>query len=245
MRPETSAPRRGKTKPSVTVDPTVTFSSHLTSIDDSALVQASKRGSVAAFEELAKRYQRKLLRVAQSLTRNHEDAQEVVQESLLKAFLKLDQFQNQAKFSTWLFRINVNEARMKMRKRVNANILIMESSGAASSEFPPETVDSAPNPEDLCYASELRQILLSASMKLRPRLRVVFVLRDVQGLSIDQTAKQLRLNESTVKSRLRRARIQLRDQLRPALGLAEEFINIGLRTDNAQSRRRQPDRFPS
>ncbi len=85
--------------------------------DDLALVQAVRGGDVAAFEQLVKRYDAKLLRIAQNVTHNSEDAEEVVQEAFFKAYQKLDQFQGHAKFSTWLVRIALNESFMKMRKR--------------------------------------------------------------------------------------------------------------------------------
>ncbi|MGA7217181.1 MAG: sigma-70 family RNA polymerase sigma factor [Candidatus Sulfotelmatobacter sp.] len=195
-------------------------------VDDLILVQACKGGNIDAFEELVRRYQHKLLRVAQNITRNHEDAEEVVQESLLKAYHKLDQFRGNAKFSTWLFRINVNQSQMRIRKRLGARTMIFESLQTQNPEPACERAHLAPNPEELCQASERRRILMKASMILRPRLRIVFVLRDIEGVSIEQTARTLHLNQSAVKSRLWRARIQLRNQLSRSFNFREELIGV-------------------
>jgi len=239
MQLTTAALRSGRATPSLGNVTHATFLASPQGVDDLALVQASKCGNVAAFEELVKRYEHKLLRVAQGLTHNHEDAQDVVQEALLKAFQKLDQFQGSAKFSTWLFRINVNQSQMKIRKRVGASMLIFESLRTQGPVPIRETADRALNPEELCQASELRQILRRASTILKPRLKAVFVLRDIEGFSIDQTAEILQLNQSAVKSRLRRARIQLRDQLTRRFGSAERVVDIQFRTAaNGQSQRR-------
>jgi RNA polymerase sigma-70 factor (ECF subfamily) len=187
--------------------------------DDMALVYATKSGDVAAFGELVKRYDRKLFRVAQLLTHNPEDAQDAVQDAFMKAFQKLGQFQGNSKFSTWLFRINVNESRMKMRKqRSRRKLPIVEDFRAEANNLPVEVADWTPNPEELYRASELQAILIKTSQQLRPGLRVVFLLRDVEGLSTDQTAAVLDLNHSAVKSRLRRARMQLREQLSKYFG---------------------------
>jgi RNA polymerase sigma-70 factor (ECF subfamily) len=234
-----AATPRGQAMPTLGNATHATFLASQKRVDDLVLVQACKCGDVAAFEELVKRYQQKLLRVAQGLTHNHEDAQDVVQEALLKAFQKLDQFQGNAKFSTWLFRINVNQSQMKIRKRLGASMLIFEGFRAENPAPICEMADRAPNPEELCRTSELRQILRRASTILKPRLRVVFVLRDIEGLSIDQTAEILQLNHSAVKSRLRRARIQLRDQLSRRFGVQEKIIDIPFRAaGNGQSQRR-------
>jgi len=214
-------------------------------VDDLVLVHASKCGDTAAFEELVRRYRQKLLRVARGLTHNHEDAQDAVQEAFLKAYRKLDQFQGNAKFSSWLFRINVNESRMAMRNRSDA--CMQPSEDLTAENFPclGEIPDRAPNPEALCHSSELRHILMKASLTLSPRLRTVFVLRDVEGLSIDQTATALHLNQSAVKTRLRRAHVQLRGKLNRAFGFPEK-IGMEFRTvPSEQLGRKIPKELPS
>jgi RNA polymerase sigma-70 factor (ECF subfamily) len=213
--------------------------------DDLVLVHASKCGDTEAFEELVRRYRQKLLRVAQGLTHNHEDAQDAVQEAFLKAYRKLDQFQGNAKFSSWLFRINVNESRIKMRNRSAACMQPSEDLNAENFPRLGEIPDRAPNPEALCHFSELRHILMKASLTLGPRLRTVFVLRDVEGLSIDQTATALHLNQSAVKTRLRRAHVQLRGKLSRAFGFPGK-IGMEFRTvPSEQLVRKIPKELPS
>src|SRR5208282_5475402 len=178
--------------------------------DDLDLVHASKNGDVAAFEQLVKRYDRKLLRIAQSITHNREDSQDAVQEAFLKAFQNLGEFREESKFSTWLFRITVNQSLMKLRKqRTTREASLDEDFQGEGEVLPKEVTDWAPNPEQLYWASELREILIKCLQELSPLLRTVFVLRDIEGLTIDQTAEVLNLSQAAVKARLLRARLQL------------------------------------
>ena len=182
--------------------------------DDLDLVHATQDGDVSAFEELVERYDRKLLRIAEHITHNREDSQDAVQEAFLKAFQHLGDFREDSQFSTWLIRITVNQALMKLRKRrTTKEVSLDEDFQADGDMLPREVVDWAPNPEELYRASELRDILIKALKELRPILRTVFVLRDIEGLSIDQTAEVLELSPAAVKARLWRARLQLRELL--------------------------------
>jgi len=182
--------------------------------DDLDLVHASKNGDVAAFEQLVKRYDRKLLRIAQSITHNREDSQDAVQEAFLKAYQNLAEFREDSQFSTWLIRITVNQSLMKLRKqRTIKEVSLDEDFQAEEDKFPLEVTDWAPNPEQLYSASELRDILIKTMQQLRPILRTVFVLRDIEGLSIHQTAVVLNQSHAAVKARLWRARLQLREAL--------------------------------
>lgn len=182
--------------------------------DDMVLIQACKNGDTAAFEQLVKRYDRRLLRIAQHVTHNLEDAQDAVQEAFLKVFRRLTQFQEKSKFSTWLIRITVNESLMKLRKLRSIKEVPMDSEfqgGEAISPF--EVVDSTQNPEELYQGSEIQHLLRSALQKLQPAVRVVFVLRDIEGCTIEETAEVLELTQSAVKARLWRARLELRQRL--------------------------------
>ncbi len=190
------------------------FATMCTPDDDLALVHASQSGDAAAFEELVRRYDRKLLRIAQHVTDNLEDAEEAVQEAFFKGYRKLHQFQENAKFSTWLIRIAINESLTKLRKRRKARELSLdENAQAEDRDLPRDVADWAPNPEQLYGASELRKILIGSLQELGPGLRTVFVLRNVEGFSTNQTAEILGLNEAAVRSRLFRARLQLREKL--------------------------------
>lgn len=193
-------------------------------IDDLELVHASKNGDVAAFEQLVKRYDRRLLRIAQHVTHNREDSQDAVQEAFLKAYQNLGQFREDSQFSTWLIRITVNQSLMKLRKqRTMKEVSLDEDFETEGSVFPLEVADWAPNPEQRYRASELRKILSRTLEQLRPPLRAVFVLRDIDGLSIDQTAAVLNLTHTAVKARLWRARLQLRDRLNKYFSTQTEF----------------------
>jgi RNA polymerase sigma-70 factor, ECF subfamily len=181
---------------------------------DLDLVHASKNGDIAAFEQLVKRYDRKLLRIAHSVTRNREDSQDAVQEAFLKAYQNLSEFREDAQFSTWLIRITVNQSLMKLRKQRTVREVPLDDDFQVDGDMLPiEVADWAPNPEQLYWASELREILTKILGELRPILRTVFVLRDIEGLSIDQTAVVLDQSHAAVKARLWRARLQLREGL--------------------------------
>ena len=181
---------------------------------DLELVHASKKGDVAAFEQLVKRYDRRLLRISQTITRNREDSEDAVQEALLKAFQNLAEFREDSQFSTWLIRITVNQSLMKLRKqRTYKEVSLDEDFQADGDALPLDVPDRGPNPEQLCWASELRDILVRTVEELRPILRTVFVLRDVEGLTIAQTAQVLNLSQAAVKARLWRVRLHLRARL--------------------------------
>jgi RNA polymerase sigma-70 factor, ECF subfamily len=182
--------------------------------DDLEFVHASQKGDVAAFEQLVKRYDRKLLRIAQSITHNREDSQDVVQEAFLKAYQHLAEFREDSQFSTWLIRITLNQSLMKLRKQRTVRELSLNEDFQSDGDiFPMEVTDWSPNPEQLYSNSELRKILTKALEQLSPLIRTVFVLRDIEGLSIDQTAAVLNLSHTAVKARLHRARLQLRERL--------------------------------
>jgi RNA polymerase sigma-70 factor (ECF subfamily) len=195
--------------------------------DDLTLVQASKNGDVAAFEQLVKRYDRKLFRIAQSVTHNREDSQDAVQEAFLKAYQHLGDFRGDSQFSTWLIRVTLNQSLMKLRKlRRTKEVALDEDFGTDEDVLPREVIDWAPNPEQLYSVSELRNILIKTIEELRPILRAVFVLQDLEGLSTDQTAEALNLSQSAVKSRLWRARLQLRERLNQYFGKSEETAQV-------------------
>jgi len=196
--------------------------------DDLKLVHACKNGDVGAFEQLVKRYDRKLLRIAQSVTHNTEDSQDVVQEAFLKAFQHLSEFREDSQFSTWLIRITVNQALMKLRKqRVTKELSLDEDFQSEGNSLPIEVTDWAPNPEQLYWASELREILITTLEGLRPILQRVFVLRDIEGLTIEETAEVLSLSQAAVKARLWN-RLQLRERLSKFFSMRPESAGAAL-----------------
>jgi RNA polymerase sigma-70 factor (ECF subfamily) len=188
---------------------------------DLILVDATRNGDMSAFEELVRKYDRKLFRIAQSVTHNTEDAEEVVQTAFFKAYCNLGRFQGNARFLTWLTRIALNESLMKLRKQravrersIDAGFDQPNDTGIASSTRGcTDLTDWSPNPESLYATVERRAILVRCLGTLSSNLRVVFVLRDIDGYSIIETSEILRLTPNAVKARLSRARLQLREQL--------------------------------
>ena len=182
--------------------------------DETALVQLARGGDLKAFSDLIKRYEGKIFRLALHITQNREDAEDIAQDVFLKAYQKLDQFQGNSKFYTWLVRIAVNEALMRLRKRRTGKMVsIDEDVQTEEGSVPRDLAEWRPNPEQEYGQSELADILRKTINGLPPGFRVVFVLRDVEGLSTEETANALGLSVPAVKSRLLRARLQLRERL--------------------------------
>ncbi len=181
---------------------------------DVALVASARSGDVHAFETLIQKYDRQIFRIAQHITQNREDAQDVVQDAFLKAYEKLDQFQGNSKFYTWLVRIAVNESLMRLRKRRTGKMVsIDEDIETDEGSVPRDLAEWRPNPEQNYGQAELAEILRKTIQGLPHGFRIVFVLRDVDGLSTEETAETLGLSVPAVKSRLLRARLQLRERL--------------------------------
>lgn len=180
---------------------------------DLPLIEAVRSGNTAAFEELVKRYDRRLFRIALNIVQNIEDAEDVVQEALLKAFRKLELFHGKSKFSTWLTRIVMNQALMKIRCARKTFVSIDDNSHEGEERPPLEIVDWAPNPEMAYSNSELRKILELSLRQLGEAHRTVFILRDIEGLSIHEVAETLDLTAEAVKTRTMRARLRLREEL--------------------------------
>src|SRR5471032_3261994 len=182
--------------------------------EESILVDAARAGDIGAFESLVRRYDRNVFRIAQHITQNREDAEDVVQDAFLKAYTNLKQFQGQSKFYTWLVRIAVNEALMKLRRRRPERMVSLDEDVKTEEDsVPREVADWSPNPEQQYNQAELKEILSKTIQGLPPSFRTVFVLRDVEGLSTEETAEALELSIPAVKSRLLRARLQLRERL--------------------------------
>ena len=183
-------------------------------IDESVLVAQAREGDTTAFGELVRRYEGKIFRLAQHVTQNREDAEDVLQETFMKAYEHLDQFKGDSKFYTWIVRIAVNQALMKLRKRKTDKTVSMdETIDTGEDTVAREIAAWDENPEQQYSREELNQILESAVDGLAPPYRTVFVLRDIEELSTEETAEALNLSIPAVKSRLLRARLQLRDKL--------------------------------
>jgi RNA polymerase sigma-70 factor (ECF subfamily) len=182
--------------------------------DETALVTQARQGDTEAFNGLAERYQRNIFRLAQNITQNREDAEDVLQETFLKAYEHLPEFHGDSKFYTWIVRIAVNEALMKLRKRKwDKTVWLDEPINTGEDNVAREIAVWEDNPEQRYSKEELHDILDKAVNGLAPPYRTVFVLRDMEGLSTEETAEALDLSVPAVKSRLLRARLQLRDKL--------------------------------
>jgi RNA polymerase sigma-70 factor, ECF subfamily len=187
---------------------------NLVAEENAALVADAKTGDARAFELLAERHERKIFSIAQRITRNREDAEDVVQQSFQKAFIHLRKFEGKSLFCTWLTRIAINEARMLLRrKRGSREVPIEESSTKSDSALPLDFLDSAPNPEDSCLDREQEQILSAALNKLRPGIRKAIELRELGELSTGETALVMGLSISAVKGRVFHGRRKLRETL--------------------------------
>jgi RNA polymerase sigma-70 factor, ECF subfamily len=181
---------------------------------DVALVDAARKGDTAAFEKLVRQYDRQIFRVAQHITQNREDAEDITQDVFMKAYGKLDQFQGNSKFSTWLTRIAVNESLMRLRKRKTSRTVSMDQDvQTEEGSIPRDFADWTPDPEQQYGTSELGDILQKTIAGLPPGFRTVFTLRDIENMSTEETAAALGLSVPAVKSRLLRARLQLRERL--------------------------------
>lgn len=187
--------------------------------DEVALMERICAGERQLFYELICPYQRCVYMAAYSVLQNEADAEEVAQEAFLKALTHLSSFRRESKFSTWLIQIAVNEARMKRRKdrRFLYDSIDEPAEEEAGDYFPRDFADWREIPSEALQRTELRRALQKAIASLRPKYREVFIMRDIQHLSIAETASALEIKEASVKTRLMRARLQIRDALAPGI----------------------------
>jgi RNA polymerase sigma-70 factor (ECF subfamily) len=190
-----------------------TLPSQVVKDDEPSLVAAAKAGDISAFEELVGRYERKIFRLTQNITQNKEDAEDSMQEAFLKAFEHLAEFEGNSRFYTWLVRIAVNQALMKLRKRRPNVVSLDEEIDTGEETVPRDVQDWGPSPEQRFEQTEMSEILSSVISDLEPPFRIVFQLRDIEELSTEETAEALGLSVPAVKSRLLRARLKLRQKL--------------------------------
>jgi RNA polymerase sigma-70 factor (ECF subfamily) len=193
---------------------------------DGALVAAARSGNDQAFEELVFRHRQKVLAMAERITNNREDAEDVVQESFHKAFLHLDAFQEKSRFSTWLTRIAMNEAFMLLRRRRGFLEVLPESPGDDVKSGSEAFVDQSPNPEESCWRRERKQLLTKAINRLGPKIRRTILLRDIEERSVEETAQILGTTITAVKARVFQGRRKLRRTVN--LGLLAGVYEYGL-----------------
>jgi RNA polymerase sigma-70 factor (ECF subfamily) len=186
---------------------------------ESELIQRVCKGDKEAFYSLVQPCERGVFAAAMSILNNPADAEEVAQEAVLKAFSALPRFRGESKFSTWLIQITINEARLKVRKdRKHLYESVDEQKTDEQGDyFPKDYADWREIPSETLHRKELREALQRALNSLPTKYREVLILRDVQHLSIQETAQVLGITEGSVKTRLLRARFQMRDALAPGI----------------------------
>jgi len=182
------------------------------------LIQRVKNGEHDLFYRLIQPYEGRVFATAMAILRNEADAEDIAQDAILKAFRHISQFRGEAKFSTWLLQITINEARMRKRRMtIRAMESINEQTDEEGDYRPRQFADWREIPSESLERKEVRNALMSALNTLEEKYRSVFVMRDIEHLSIEETAKVLEITQASVKTRLLRARLMLRDLLSPGL----------------------------
>jgi len=180
--------------------------------DDVPLLDRVLAGDVLAFEELVQRHEQRVYRITMAITGNHQDAEEAMQDTFLKAHRHLSGFERTSKFSTWLTRIAVNEA-LQCRRRQRATESLDELTSTEEGMVPKQLQDWHDDPEKTYSKQQMRDIVEQAIQSLPTQYREAFVLRDVQGLTTEEAAEALGLSRPALKSRLLRARLMMREAL--------------------------------
>ena len=190
----------------------------LSARDEAQMITSILAGDKEQFHELIRPYERSVYKMALSFMRNEPDAEDVAQEAFLKAFRKLADFRGQAKFSTWLISITLNEARGRLRRQAGVRMESLDESPEEGGHVSPALLrDWREVPSEAVERQEVRQMLQDAIANLSPLYREVLLLRDVEEFSIQETATALALTTSTVKVRLHRARTMMQRELAPKL----------------------------
>src|SRR5437762_3379181 len=194
---------------------------HTRQSNEETLIRRIRDGEHDLFYELIRPYERRVYAAAFAILRNEADAEDAAQEAVLKAFRNIKQFRSEAKFSTWLIQIAINEARMRRRKNHPELIEPIADRQDESGDYVPrDFADWREIPSETLERKEVRERLAEALASLGQIYRDVFILRDMQHLSIAETASVLKISTASVKTRLLRARLMLRDVLAPGLGSA-------------------------
>jgi RNA polymerase sigma-70 factor (ECF subfamily) len=188
------------------------------SVSEAELIERVCGGEPEAFYELVRPHERSIFMAAFSILGNETDAEEVVQEAILKAFKAIGRFRGESKFSTWIIQITINEARMKLRKDRRHLYESLDESRNGEDEgdyIPKDFADWREVPSEALESARLRVALRKGLETLGPKYRQVLVLRDIEHLSIAETAVVMGITEGSVKTRLLRARLMMRDALAP------------------------------
>jgi len=186
--------------------------------DEAQMIAAILAGDTRQYHELIRPYERSVYKMALSFMKNESDAEDVAQEAFLKAFRKLADFRGQAKFSTWLISITLNEARSRLRRQSTVPMESLDQTSEEGGHISPALLrDWREVPSEALERKEIRAILIEAIGHLSPLYREVLLLRDVEEFSIEETAAALTITPGTVKVRLHRARMMMQKELAPKL----------------------------
>ncbi len=186
--------------------------------DEASMIASILAGNGERYHELIRPYERSVYKMALAFMKNESDAEDVAQEAFLKAFRRLADFRGQAKFSTWLISITLNEARGRLRRQAIVRMESLDESPAEGGPISPALLrDWREVPSEAVERQELRQMLQDAIAHLSPLYREVLVLRDVEEFSIEETATALAITPGTVKVRLHRARTMMQKELAPKI----------------------------
>ena len=194
-----------------------------TEISDAEFVTRAKAGDLDAFEALVSRHEQRVYSLALRMLRHAEDAEDVTQQALLSALEHLGDFRGESSFKSWIMRIASHAALKVIRKRKGLEMISLEgateaSEGSTSIPHPEFIADWRQSPSELAHRNEIQQLLDEALSELDDKHRLVFLLRDVEGFSVRETAQALDLSEANTKVRLLRARLRLRERLTRVLG---------------------------
>jgi RNA polymerase sigma-70 factor, ECF subfamily len=198
---------------------------------DHELIARVRDGEGAAFEKLMRRYNQRIFRAARSILRDEAEAEDVVQETFVRAFHHLEDFEERSSVGTWLTRIAVNEALSRLRRSQRFDVLDSDTNQKEGGSRPVES--KQPGPEDQASSRELQSVLTAAIDSLAQELRTVFVLREIEGLSTLETGEALQLSSEAVRVRFHRARHALRKAVEKQVGKEVQglFTFAGARCD--------------
>src|SRR5688500_7205459 len=190
--------------------------------DDRQLIRRLKTGDEQAVRELADRYSHRIFQMALRHMKNREDAEEVTQDVLLKVYRKIDAFRGDAALSSWIYRITFNTAMSRLWGNRAARAAEQERDRSLTAlgdgeerRAPRQTIDSSPLPDEELLRTQLREAVSEAIAELPEIYRAPVVLRDIQGLTTEEASSKLKLKDQTLKSRLHRGRLMLRERLQP------------------------------
>lgn len=180
--------------------------------NEKVLLEKAKTGDIEAFELLIEKYQKKVFAIALKMLGNYDDASELAQEALIKVFKSIKNFKEESSFSTWIYRVVTNTCLDELRRRKKRQVVyIDEEITNEDGELKREIADYSTAPESIMEKKELRKAVNEAIMSLSEEHRTVIVLRDIQGMSYEEIAKITKCPEGTIKSRINRARLSLKE----------------------------------